>query len=115
MTDEAESPRLQVLRRARALLEAGWTQHLLARDADGKSVAPWSDRATCFCLLGALQRSIVDEAPACEAVSYVTEHSLLQKRLKMHPGTWNDLPFMKKENVLSFMDKYIHDVENQDA
>lgn len=46
------------LRKARALIEKGWTQEAWARAADGANV-PFSSRsAVCFCAAGALNRAL---------------------------------------------------------
>lgn len=49
---------LTALRRARDLISdpARWTQGEFARDVEGVGVAPNSDKATCWCALGALRR-----------------------------------------------------------
>lgn len=47
----------ELLTVARALLAQGWTQGVFARDASGAEV-PWAgERATCFCILGAINRA----------------------------------------------------------
>ena len=43
-----------VLRGAHELLASGWCQGADARDASGRAVEPWDDRATAWSLLGAL-------------------------------------------------------------
>lgn len=58
------SERLDISRRvmceARCLLNRGWAQGELARDADGKPVEPESPEAVSFCVLGAVIRAARD-------------------------------------------------------
>lgn len=52
------TPVERVLTSARDLIakENRWTQGALAHDDQGKDIAPESDNARCFCILGALRR-----------------------------------------------------------
>lgn len=47
----------QVLSRAIALVEAGWTYGAFARDHHGRKVPVFSPRAVRFCGLGAIERA----------------------------------------------------------
>lgn len=51
----------QDLRAAKALIDSTekWTQKVYARDAQGIPVEDWSQRATCFCSIGAVWRSVL--------------------------------------------------------
>lgn len=53
----------QILKDARALIadEKNWTQDKVARDRRGYSVSPESRRAVCFCAIGALRKTCVDD------------------------------------------------------
>lgn len=53
MLSQNETVRQLHLLRARIADPKNWTTHALARDAHGKSVMPWDDRAMQFCLAGA--------------------------------------------------------------
>lgn len=52
----------QLLRNAKVLIDTPekWTQHSLARKADGSAVVPTALSATCFCSIGAIQRVVND-------------------------------------------------------
>jgi hypothetical protein len=50
----------EVFQDAAALVEDGWTQGHMARDADGDMADALGDRATCWCALGALYRALRD-------------------------------------------------------
>ena len=50
----------QVVARALALLRAGWVEGNWAVDAEGQSVAWYSNRATQFCAEGAIKRAVRD-------------------------------------------------------
>ncbi len=49
---------LTVLREARELISdpKRWTQGAISRDASGGEIAPSSERAVCWCSLGAIER-----------------------------------------------------------
>ena len=36
-----------------------WTKEAMARDDKGRAVSPWSERATCWCLQGAVDKEFV--------------------------------------------------------
>ena len=59
------------LRSARALVEAGWSQHCLATDKAGKEVDWDSKQARCFCPIAALMR-VSDDWPAEALRAYAT-------------------------------------------
>lgn len=48
---------LPVLIEARRLLKTSWTQAIFARTANGDPVSEANDAATCWCMMGALQRA----------------------------------------------------------
>jgi len=54
------SVELTVLDKAIELLKKGWTRGAFARDWEGEEVAPSSNKACCWCILGALQASEVE-------------------------------------------------------
>lgn len=43
------------------LLKKGWTQGVLARDASGNAVYPFSSEAECFCIAGAARGCLSDD------------------------------------------------------
>jgi len=56
----SRSLQTEVVERAIALLEKGWTYGAFARDAHGHEVPVLSERAARFCGLGALDRAHYD-------------------------------------------------------
>lgn len=42
---------------ARLLRDVGWTQGRLARDCNGDDVDPMAPGATCYCMMGAIERA----------------------------------------------------------
>jgi hypothetical protein len=48
---------LQVLKRMRELLAAGWTQGAMARNKNGKPANLRASNAVCFCLIGSQCRA----------------------------------------------------------
>lgn len=57
----------QLLDTSEQLLRSGWVQHCEAVDKDNNSVAPWSDLATRYCVLGSVRAVTYYEVPAQEA------------------------------------------------
>lgn len=75
---QATNP-VEVLERALDLLSdpAKWTKSALAKDAIGKSVQPYEPTATCFCMMGAMERAargILENHQIREF--YANEHAL---------------------------------------
>jgi hypothetical protein len=60
--DERERRTTRLLRRARALIERGWTRSACARDPNGKVVCPTDKSAICWCAQGALIAEGVPES-----------------------------------------------------
>lgn len=89
MKTEAEK-----LRNARALIEKGWTQGLLARNKDGEGAFSDATEAVSFCAVGACVRSGV----SC---------GHLKKLLGVDTTSWNDTPGRTKEEVLDLFDRAI--------
>lgn len=50
----------KLLKQARRLVKAGWTQNTMSRDKAGNEVMLYSRKAATFCMLGSLQRSFFD-------------------------------------------------------
>ncbi len=103
---------LKVLETARALIEKGWTQRVAAADKHGRQVDVISEKATCFCTVGAIHRASADlDLPSSSAtlakrvlrqsfsriivVNHVIDDGLI---------IFNDAPGRKKEEVLSLFD-----------
>lgn len=82
----------------RLLVEKGWTQAVMARDSAGYSVSEDDDRATCFCLYGALWRTAQNQDGLRNSV-----------RDALHDATggnfvkWNDAPGRTKDEVLALI------------
>lgn len=80
-----------VLIKARQFIQRAdcWTQHAWARDAGGQSVDSLSDKATSFCLHGALVRAAGGFYTPSREEAYI----LLREAAgnpKGFPGSWND-------------------------
>jgi len=95
---------VELLKAARAKVEAGWTQGSAARDADGLKCG-WSEgRACSFCAMGALWR-VAGGAELPEATG-ILERAL--DGVGAWPGmsviSFNDSPYRLKEDVLKLYD-----------
>jgi hypothetical protein len=93
------------LRELRALLDTGWTQNAMARDATGKEVDREDPSAVSFCLLGGL-RMVGGESTA----------GIRECLSKVLPPTFGLVSFndnSTKNEVLALIDKAIAYAEGQ--
>ena len=89
----------QILAAASELLVTkGWTQGESAKDKDGYCVPSYSPRATCYCLIGAIEKVAPswDGLEARDALRRVLGVDNIVK--------WNDTPGRTKEEVLKAID-----------
>lgn len=98
---------LETLVVARELIAspAAWTQGEFARDAHGKPVHPRSETATCFCLLGALNRAGGDTLGAAGAMTEVMASSKYRRHFSL--PIFNDSHKTDHEMVLDLIDQTI--------
>lgn len=75
-----------------ALLKQGWTQHVMARDSDGNETNPISNKAVCWCLLGAIYKV---GGHTSEAIHYKVTNI----------AAWNDNPNRTVEEVIDLVEK----------
>jgi hypothetical protein len=95
------------LREARALTESGWTQEAFARDAKGRVERCESDKATCFCVAGALMRTM-------GIVGFERGAEYVRKAIgRYRIDQWNDAPERTQAEVLAAFDKAIALVESE--
>ena len=109
-----------VLRRARNILRTkGWTQDYEAKDAEGNDVHYWSDKAVCFCSVGALRRAAheLDANKPSDLANHNFERSrvagfyLLRDEIISSYGDctlmsyWNDKVERRKSHVLAMFGK----------
>jgi hypothetical protein len=99
------------LREARALIERGWVQVLVAGDAKGRSAPLHSDTAVVFCPYGALQRVTVADNGL-----YGRLLELVKRAVGLGKGSslivWNDAPERTQAEVLAAFDKAIELAES---
>ena len=104
---------VSVLKLGRELIEAGWTQGALARNAMQEEVLYVDTHATCFCTSGAIHRALYKNAPVenyGETVDDVFDIVWDLLGDEYYPGgiaLWNDNPDRTKEDVLELFDKAI--------
>jgi hypothetical protein len=95
---------VEVLTKARALVERGWTQRASARNERGEIVPTTSDAACTWCALGALSvcgldGSWVPAAAALAVANFGTSDA--------HIPTWNDAPERTQAEVVAAFDRAI--------
>lgn len=91
---------VRVLEEVRALLsdEKRWTQHAWARTPSGYEVYPLNPQASCWCLLGAIER-VTGEQPKFEATDCVLL-PLWEEMMRRHPDATDT------ETLTAFNDDY---------
>lgn len=108
------SDELLALTNARNLIEHGWTQHCMARNAKGMPVVQSSKKATCWCLTGALLKAVenfVDRKFTKNLYIYLDSFIKEYKDKDSSPLTslitWNDSSGRSQEEVLNLLDEAI--------
>ena len=102
---------LEGLKRAKALLEGGWTQFTRARDAENNPVAVGDTRAVKFCMEGACRQAEIDLSTPDDLLAEYVEDALVNRGKNGHVPEWNDQFGRTKEEVLELMEEAIHAVE----
>lgn len=115
---------VSVLKLGRELIEAGWTQGVFARDAEGEPLDPYEQkgRPTCYCTIGAVDRAVFEyrQGDASEGryrALKAIQRAVLTNHRDLYPGRmilrnllvgeWNDAEDRTKEEVLAVYDKAI--------
>lgn len=97
---------IDLLRKARALIEQGWSQGCGAKDANGFPVSTSSQEATSYCAIGALE--------AAGDLSFGHWRALEALRAGLPEASitgWNDARDRTKEEVLDLYDRVIAGLE----
>jgi hypothetical protein len=109
---------LNALSGARSILNAhpyAWTQRAMARDSLGDHVLPTSVKAECFCLIGAVERSISEdgfddqtvEAVGREVYDAISNYLTLTKQKPALAMSWNDVPERTPQEVIKLIDNVL--------
>lgn len=115
---------VEILQRARSLIADGWSQRRAARKRNGDAVPYWDDRATCFCIEGALFRAFLDTYGHPVHVYQTSEMALLQRVVEKRSAftatvaamhEFNDAPDTTKEDVLAVYAEAIAILERRAA
>ena len=90
---------LTILRRAKALIEKGWTQNTWCRDAKGNELNADSTDAVCWCLSAALGRAANDYgALYLGPLDNIIGHYYID---------WNDAPERTQAQVVKALEQAI--------
>jgi len=113
--------KVKILRRARKLIDRGWTQYTYARTRSEKRISPYSVHAKKFCVLGALlaasnekpkntkkKEQWLENFCACIRPKYFSKN---QEDMFDFLLTWNDVPGRTKQQVLAVLDRIIRRIE----
>lgn len=101
---------IEHLKKMRELLAKGWTQGAWARDGNGTSVGPHSEKAKCFCMLGASTRA----GDPSDLEPLIPKS--LAKAIGLPPRggafiIFNDNPYRTQSDVLALIDRAIEIAE----
>lgn len=106
----------EILINARKVIEKpeNWTKRVLATDSTGKKVYPLSEKAVCFCSIGAVERASGFNYRKIGSIYNNDCVELLNRavvKLKLHSyghmWLFNDRPDTKHEDVLKVFDEAI--------
>jgi hypothetical protein len=110
-----------VLMKARALLAepSHWTQGEYARTPAGIGMMPWSDRAVCWDLAGAVYFVAAQDQGRCDVMRAELEGYPATQLLRNLAGCeslqqWNDDPSRTHAEVLALLDRAIAEVERKE-
>ncbi len=95
------TPISEVLRKARAVEEQGWTQGAIARNVDAEMVDPDDDDAVCWCAMGAL---IVAEPNFDRLLDALY---VLRSSTNGYVDLFNDAPGRTQQEVIAAFDRAI--------
>jgi hypothetical protein len=107
----------QVIRAARARINQGWTTGSFARVTHGWGCKADSEKATCWCILGALCAAVgVGDVSYFDPESHRTRpawlaEGLLERRAGQPLPTWNDEFGRTMDDVLELLDAVDADLE----
>jgi hypothetical protein len=87
-----------LLGRAAALVDTGWCQRSLARDAEGGEVDPWSPDARSWSPLGGLAKLWYEERGGSDAFRVAYAALALATGGKLEE--WNSAPWRTKQHAL---------------
>ncbi len=89
----------EVLRKARALVEEGWTQGAMSRDARGYKSLTSTAAPVCFCAIGAIQEADPKSClAAATALGRIVGGSIID---------FNDAPGRTQQEVIAAFDRAI--------
>jgi hypothetical protein len=117
LTEEDRHAVRQVIRTARAKVAEGWTQGAFARVTHGWSCKADSERACCWCILGALARAVgVPDVSHFQPDAHRTRpawfaEGLLEGKVDEPLPEWNDAPGRTIEQVLGLLDAVAADLD----
>lgn len=111
---------LSTLRKARRLIDKGWTQNTAARDLSGDGLPADDPHAVCWCMTGAVRAAIPLSGTAKDA-AMIDPLNELRLTIWGHPQRaaeraltrWNDSLTRKKAEVLAVFDVTIERLEKQ--
>ena len=103
----------KILRRARELIEQGWTTRAPARDHNDNWCFSHNQNANKWCLGGAISRAMDD-------AGLVTNQITLERKFMKITGihnipSWNDAPTTTKNHVITALNYAINQLESENV
>jgi len=88
----------QLLVRAHALVERGWSRTAIAVDGEGREVEPWSSAARSWSALGALERAWAERSTG-DVDAFATAYRALAMATGGRVSEWNAARWRTKQHV----------------
>lgn len=115
-------PAEYVARRARDIIDRGWTQGCAARDAKGRPVEYYEDEARRFCTVSAVYcaamplAACVRHEPIGAVLGAIARHAgIASPPLATNLVTWNDAPSRQVNEVLAAFDAAVAELSERAA
>ena len=83
-------------------LEKGWTQHHSARDANGDPIGSKDEKATCWCLVGAMAK---EDIHLCSETYAHILSTIRREEDAYCVGCWNDGEEQTQEKIIASLKK----------
>ena len=107
------SDTVEILRKAKQLVQAGWCKGYAARDANDSPVDCYGPQAVSFCMYGAIER-VRDLGPFWDEDGEYAE-GYLEQAVGCDIADFNDADDTGKPDVLAAFDRAIAAAEKSDA
>ncbi len=102
-----DKDRQQYVKQALELIKQGWIQQHFARNAVGDVVASTSSNATCFCLVGALNRVTERDEPSRAVIKNALRQKAFPEGNDVTLTEWNDEKDRTQNEVVQLLESVL--------